>query len=146
MEVEVKVKSLTREDLVNILSTGLYGNYSCYASYKKNDIKSLPNASKVKDMCFEEKLAEILLNGGKIQLTDLEAEECVYGDLPHKVNNDEDDEEYGAVTYDVTLDDFKRAVEQGYEYAQALLVHGTGDFYDGWNLIQIAMFGEEVYG
>lgn len=144
MEVEVKVKSLSCKDLVNIFSTALYGNDACYASYNKADLKALPNASEL--MCLEDKLAGILLNGGKIQLTDLEADESVYGDLPHYVNNDEDDEEYGTVTYDVTLDDIKRGVEQGYEYARALLIDETGDFYDGWNIIQIAMFGEVVYG
>ena len=78
MELEIKVKSMEQEDLVDFLSTALYdnGNYrteyntGCYYSACKVD----------EDDCFEEKCAKVLLAGGDISFADMYCEDsaCKY--------------------------------------------------------------------
>ena len=91
-------------------------------------------------MCYEDKLAAILENGGTIAAIDVE--EYEYGDYdgeePTKENH----------VYPITMQTLLDAcsTEEGYSYAKRLLVDEEGDLYDAWNIIQIAMFGEVIYG
>ena len=64
------------------------------------------------------------------------------------VTEEEAVEETEEVTYYVTLDHIKSAVgsSEGLPYAIEVLVNENGDMYDAWNILQIAMFGEVIYG
>ena len=71
MKTQIKVTELEHEELVDLLSTALYGSSWFEASYDKNKY----NAIKEKHgNCFEDALADMLIAGHKISITDLEAE------------------------------------------------------------------------
>ena len=71
MKTEIKVTNIEHEELVDLLSTALYGSTWFDASYDKKVYESL---TKKTGECFEDKLADMLLNGHKIAIIDLEAD------------------------------------------------------------------------
>ena len=104
MKTETKITEISHEDLVNLLSTSLYGSTYLSANYDES-------VEYDEDKSYEDIMADILLNGGKIEITDHYAEDGeVYGNLNCKV---EEDEEYGTLTttYYVTLLDIIDGLE-----------------------------------
>lgn len=101
MKTQTIISELTHDDLVNLFSTSLYGSSYLSSNYE-DDVK----VDKNDDDCYEDVLAKILLNGGKVKITDYYAEGCDYGNLPYEM--DEDDN----ITYDVTLEDIKKGLAQ----------------------------------
>lgn len=98
MKTQTTITEITKEDLVDLFSSALYGSSYLSADYDEEDERD-------DDDCFEETLASILLNGGRVRFTDGYAEDGeVYGNLPCIV---EKNEEYDcfATTYFVTLQD-----------------------------------------
>ena len=71
MKTKIIVSELTHDDLTCLLSTALYGSYWAAAGYDKEVYKTL---SETHGNCFEEKLADMLLAGHKISITDYEAD------------------------------------------------------------------------
>ena len=63
MKTKTTISELTREDLVNLFSTALYGSYYLSADWDDD----LPTDE---DSCYEETLADILLAGGKVYFKD----------------------------------------------------------------------------
>lgn len=99
MKTQVSILEQTKEDLVNLLSTALYGSNYLSADYEES-------IEYDEDDSYEEIMAEILLNGGKILITDHYAEVGeVYGNLPCEVKKDEENEGCWITTYFVTLKD-----------------------------------------
>ena len=94
MKTQTTVSEITHDDLVNLFSTALYGSNYLSASYDER-------IDEDDDDCYEDVLAKILLSGGKIQITDYYAEGCDYGNLPRRMDEDEN------YTYTVTLEDIK---------------------------------------
>lgn len=137
MDVKVQIQNLTLEELTDIISTAFYGN-----DYMEIDYEGTPS---ILHECFEENVAQTLLDGGTVLITDTSYGEAddpeAYGDLPHYTDAD------GCITYKLTLQDFyKRASTlECLKYIQDLL-SGEGDFYDGYNLMQIVTYGEIIYG
>lgn len=118
---------LTKDDVVTILADALYG---CDYLSVKNDEEFYERYEEVKDKtadpCIEDKIADILFDGGAVTITDLEEEEdCI-----------------------LTLEGLYKAIktEEGYDYAKTLLIDEDGDYYTANNLLQMALFGEVVYG
>ena len=146
MKTKIQVIELTHEEIVNIFSTANYNNSSLELSYADSmddlarEVKKKWNDTHGDTMCYEDKLAAILENGGTIAAID--AEEYKYrdynGEEPTKENH----------VYPITMQTLLDAcsTEEGYSYAKRLLVDEEGDLYDAWNIIQIAMFGEVIYG
>lgn len=99
MKIHTKIEGLTQDDLVNLFSTALYGS-----SYLSSDYEEAVDKSD--DDCYEDILAKILLNGGRILITDFYAEGCHYGYLPYEMDEDEN------VTYSVRLNDIIFGLEQ----------------------------------
>lgn len=99
MKTETTITELGHDDLVDLFSTALYGSSYLGADYEE----SVEYNEKA---CFEDILADILLHDGSITITDYYAEGCVYGSLPHGIDEDEN------VTYLVTYDDIKRGLER----------------------------------
>lgn len=94
MKTEVTITDITQEDLVNLLSSALYGSNYLSADYEES-------VEHDEEDCYEDIMAKILLNGGKILITDGYAENGeVYGFLPCRVDEDEDGI---TTTYFVTL-------------------------------------------
>ena len=136
MEIEVKIKSLTHEELSDILSTAFYDNPNMSVGPGEGCKPSIDHH------CYEDNLAQILLDGGHIEVTDLEADtDEVYGDLEHCISPDE------YVFYKVTLKDIleKASTPECFRMIQDIL-SGEGDMITAWNLMQTIVFGEIIYG
>ena len=134
MDATVKILKLTLEELSDIISTAFYGNEYMAVDYQGNP-------STFHD-CFEDNVAQVLLDGGTILVTDqAQLEGDTYGDLPKYVDND------GYITYKVTLEDILKGASnlECLEMIQSLF-KGDGDMYTGWDLFQRIVFGEIIYG
>lgn len=134
MDATVKILKLTLEELSDIISTAFYGNNYMAVDYQGNP-------STFHD-CFEDNVAQVLLDGGTILVTDqAQLEGDTYGDLPKYVDND------GYITYKVTLEDILKGASnlECLEMIQSIF-KGDGDMYTGWNLFQRIVFGEIIYG
>ena len=148
MKVEVTIKEITKDDLVNLFSTGLTGSSFLGCDYDKKTYQSLPDASE--DDCIEDKLAKLLLAGHSIELWDLEADsEDHYGNLDSRYR-----EAYQCMAYKVTLEDIKKGLQAAAtneDTADYFMQLATDDAYDldltgGESLLQFIMFGEVIYG
>ena len=139
MKTEIKVTGIEHEELVNILSTALFGRSWFDAGYDRSVYESL--AEKNGD-CFEDILADMLLAGHKITITDYEAEGESYSNKCVGIN--ENDE---SADYEIDIEDFLKvaSTEEGYRLIQEVL-SGDGDYYTADAFLQRVVFGEEVYG
>lgn len=149
--MKVQVTELTHEEIVDILSTGLSGNNVIGIDYNSDEWEALPEDKKTIDPCFEDKCADLLLAGKTIDLVDFEAEDNgLNGTKGKMVPNDDEWNTYAEEVglYRIGLTDFLEAcsTKEGIGYATTLTSEYGGDFWDGYNLIQIVMFGEVIYG
>ena len=137
MKTKITVTELNHEDLVNLLSTALYGSNWFAASYDKKTYKSL---TETEGDCFEDALADMLLAGHKIKITDYYAEGESYS--KKCVGFDDEDAEY-----EVTLKDFLKtaSTKSGFKLVEEVL-YGDGDFWTADAFLQRVVFGEEIYG
>jgi hypothetical protein len=137
METKITVTKFDHEDLVNLLSTALYGSSWFGASYDKKIYNTL---TKTEGDCFEDALADMLLAGHKITITDYYAEGESYS--KKCVGFDGED-----ANYEVTLKDFLKvaSTKQGFKLVEDVL-DGDGDFCTADAFLQRVVFGEEVYG
>lgn len=146
MKVEVTIKEITKDDLVNLFSIGLTGSNFLGCDYDKKTYQGLPDARE--DDCIEEKLAKLLLAGHSIELWDIESEDH-YGTLESNYRKT-----YGCMAYKVTLEDIKKGLQA------AASNECTADYFmdfikeDAYNLdliggealLQVIMFNEVIYG
>jgi len=152
MKIRITVTELSHEDLVNILSTALYGCDYLQVDYDREFWKSIPEDKKSGDS-YEDHLADILLNGGAIELTDIESDGELYKTrgVPSRVEKEispyNPNELYEVGVYTLRLKAILKACssERGYKLLTETL-SGEGDYFTANNLLQIAMFGEEIYG
>ena len=140
MKFNLQVTEITHDELVSVFSMLCCEN-DFAVNCKKKDYAQVPK-DKRNGECFEDKCADILLNGGKIYVTDIQADEETYSKLPHTI-----DEEYGSVTYEVTLQDFFKGFTNpdAMEWVQQL-ADENDDYWTAYNLIQFVIFGELIYG
>ena len=137
MKTKITVTELEHEELVDLLSTALYGSSWFGADYDSNIHKSLKNKE---GECFEDALADMLLAGHKITITDYYAEgesyskKCVGFDGENAM-------------YEITLKDFLKtaSTKRGYKLVEDVL-SGDGDFWTADAFLQRVVFGQEVYG
>lgn len=140
MKFEFKVTEITHDELVSIFSM-LYTTNDFQFAYNKKNYAEIPE-DKRNGNCLEDKVADSLLNGFKVAITDTYAEGEVYNEnLEHEIDDD------GAVTYYVGLQDFlngfsnKDAMEHVKDLAEE-----NDDYITAYCLIQYVLFGEEIYG
>ncbi len=147
MKVEVTIKEITKDDLVNLFSIGLTGSSFLGCDYDKKAYQSLPDASE--DDCIEDKLAKLLLAGHSIELWDMEAEpEDHYGTLDSRYR-----EAYGCMAYKVTLEDIKKGLQNAASNEDTAGYFNdfiNDDAYNldltgGESLLQFIMFNEVIY-
>lgn len=160
MKTKTTITELSHDDLVELFSTALTGSSYLVAEYE-GPSECDENGE---DDCFEDILANILLHGGSIKVTDYYADGCVYGSLPHEyVDNDDE----GEVVYVLTLDDIKRGLQhaldgtfklnRGYEIHERRIARKAfesfvdEESYDfdlsyADTLLQIIIFDEIIYG
>lgn len=163
MQTEIKVTSLTHDELVTIFSDATYGNNMMLIEVA-NDPDTIEimafvmNDPNINTKCREDLWAEVLLNGGSICVIDTESEaedevdalENAYHGEAHNVGFTELNGwcgSYGATTYDINLEEFLEGCskEDAYELLREVL-DGDGDMWTAYNLMQIITFGEEIYG
>jgi hypothetical protein len=149
MKAEIKITDITHDDLVNLLSAASCGSSWLGLNYDSIEYFELSQEQKYGDNCVEDKMASLLLAGKSVELYDMysESEEDFYGTLPHHY----DDE--GDMFYTVTLKDIKKGLESAYtdSYGRKCINDLIDDGYDldlpeAEYLIQIILFGEELYG
>lgn len=140
MKFELKVTEITHDELVSVFCIGCEGNDFGFA-YNKKNYAQIPEDKREGD-CLEDKVADCLLNGYKIAVTDYYAEGEVYNEnLEHEIDDD------GAVTYYVGLQDFLN----GFSNKDAMehvkdLADENDDYTTAYCLIQYVLFGEQIYG
>ena len=139
MKTDIKVTELEHDELVDLLSTALYGSTWFDASYDKNIYEKLENTQ---GECFEDKLADMLLNGNKITITDMEADGESYSEKFVRFEG-----KYQNAVYEVELNDFLEvaSTKKGFRLLEDVL-SGEGDYYTADAFLQRVVFGEEVYG
>ena len=139
METKITVKSISHGELVDLLSTALYDSLWFRASYDRKAYESL---ACVTGECFEDKLADMLLAGHKITITDIEADGEKHSDKFVRFEGQYDD-----AVYEVGIDDFLKvaSTQRGYELICDVL-SGEGDYYTADEFLQRVVFGEEIYG
>lgn len=152
MKVTIKVTELNHADLVDILSTALYECDWLEADYDLEFFKNIPDDKK-SGHCWEDHLADVLLNGGTIELTDLESEGILYKTqgVPCKIRKElspyNHNETYEVGVYTLGLKAILKAcsTERGYKLLTKTL-SSERNYFTANNLLQIAMFGEVIYG
>lgn len=118
---------LSHEGLENLFSVATYGNGWPSVEIKEGDEKLV----KKSDEWVEAKWASVLKRGGTLIVTDLYAEE-----------GDKD-------TYELTLEGVKRGLammKEKYPKHWADLVEENDDLITGDCFLQLAVFGEWIYG
>ena len=140
MKTKITVTEFEHEDLVDLLSTALYGSTWFEADYDNDVYKTLKNTN---GDCFEDKLADMLLAGHKIEITDLESDGESYS---KKFVRFEGKHNQYAV-YEVGLKDFLKtaSTKRGFKLVEDVL-SGDGDYWTGDAFLQLVVFGEEIYG
>lgn len=124
MKKEVKVLELTKEDLVTFFSAATYGCGYWSVKIKKNSISIYDLDT---NQCIEEIWADALLKGGKLVVTD---------------NEDES-------KYVVDMEKVLKGYTKCYEVSPQTMVNfeeENEDMWDGYNLMQVILFGEIIYG
>lgn len=139
MKTEIKVTELEHDELVDLLSTALYDSSWFRASYDRDIYESLENKQ---GECFEDKLADMLLAGKKITITDFEADGESYSKKFVRFEG-----KYQNAVYEVELNDFLKvaSTKKGFRLLEDVLT-GEGDYYTADAFLQRVVFGEEVYG
>ena len=135
MKTKITAK-LSHKDLVILLSTALYGSYWFKASYDKDIHRTLKNTE---GDSFEDKLADMLLSGNNITITDFEAEGESYSKKCIGFDGD-------AAKYEVSLKDFLKtaSTKRGVELVDEVL-SGDGGYWSADAFLQQVVFGEEIY-
>lgn len=121
MKKQVKVSELTKEELVSFFSDATYG-----CGYWAVSIKEAPKDLNRHNQCIEDIWADVLLQGGKLQVIDVEAEEAHIIDLAK------------------VLDGFSKCYEECLENIVAF-EQENGDMWDAYNMMQVILFGEVIY-
>jgi hypothetical protein len=138
-QVKVTVTEFEHDELVNLLSTALYGSTWFGAGYDKDKYNAIEEKH---GDCFEDALSDMLLAGHKIEITDYEAEGENYSNRFVRFEGRYDD-----AVYEVGLEDFLKtaSTKEGYKLVEEVL-SGDGDYYTADAFLQRVVFGEEVYG
>lgn len=138
MKTKITVTEINHEELVDLLSTALYDSSWFGASYDSDTYKKLENTT---GECFEDKLADMLIAGNQITITDYEADGESYSSKCTKITAD------GDAVYKVGLDDFLKvaSTKRGFQLLSDVL-DGTGDYWTADAFLQRVVFGEEIYG
>ena len=125
---------LTHEGLSNLLSTALFGSYWADITIKRSEYHL---AEEYKNECLEDKWAAILINGGTLVVYD-----------EYEMDSELNDGEEPTKHY-LTLKDVRkglRLMKKEYPHHYADLVEENDDAITGDVWLQLAVFGEVIYG
>lgn len=125
---------LTQEGLSDLLSVATFGNYWPTIKIKRSEYHL---AEEYKNECLEDKWAAILINGGTLVVYD-----------EYEMDNELNDNEL-PTKYTLTLKDVRkglRLMKKEYPSHYADLVEENDDAITGDVWLQLAVFGEVIYG
>ena len=169
-DITINNVEITHDDLVTLFSDALYGDYTfdVYVDEKNNSLKEGEGD------CYEDKLANVLLNGGYICVAANEEAD----NSKDRVDNVSDvlqiaefDEETRRLypghpvetiytpVYHIDMARVEQAFKEIlskkttgkysdglYQNYEATFVDEDGDFFDAWNIFQYIVFGDVIYG
>ena len=155
-----EILEISHDEIVDLLSTALYGSSYLSAEYDKEFYNSLPKDKKHGD-CYEDHMADVLLNGGEIYLYDNDSDGEIYNNRSNAEVIDEGNCQY--TQYTITLvdliDGLQKAASGTYktngndvEYLAECFRDFENDCGGGFDLceadalMQIVMFDELIYG
>ena len=143
MKLEVKIKEISHNELVDLFSTALYSNPAFGCDYSKEEHDKVA----VENDCYEDVIAKILLNGGTVEVIDRYSEE---GDEPYSQNAYWDDC-FENFVYPITLKDvfkgLERASENEYDNKHFMaFINQEADMIDADILLQYICYGKAIYG
>lgn len=155
----VEIIDITHEDLVNLFSTALYGSSYLSAEYDKDFYNSIPKDKKEGD-CFEDHIADVLLNGGEIYIYDAYSGGEVYSKNGELIKEEYCCEEYAqyALTLTDIIEGLQRAANGTYKTNNdtKYIRHCFDEFAeddcydldltDADALMQVITFNELIYG
>lgn len=149
MRIKVEISEITHEDLVNLLSTTLYGS-QIFAGRFLEEYKSLEESETTPSECFEERAANVLLYGGEFCIIDIEGGEIFKNKGVFSRLTKDDEGEYH-FDLKAVKNGLKKALESDEDYIRLaalnfLIDDGTFDATDAEVLIQMILFGEVIYG
>ena len=150
MKIKIQITDITHDDLVNLFSTALYGSSWLGCAYDRQAYIS----SDLYDQndCLEDRLAKIMLNGGRIEIIDhyAEDEDDIQGHVLKEIHWDDEND---CMRYTISLDDIKKGLQLAckHDYAKTYVMNlydqdGSFDQIEAEALMQFIIFGEEVYG
>ena len=161
MKTKTTITEITHDDIVNLLSTGLYGSQFLGVDYSVGDYRKIPNPDEYD--CIEDKCAKLLLNGKSIVIYDMyaEDEEDFHGKLYHSWDSDNK-----TMDYTITLSDIKKGLQKCLDgtfkvndgcdeeisYMRKCVANlidsenGDLDLYEAQNILQVIVFGQIIYG
>ena len=166
MDATFKVNKLYHDELVNLFSTATYGNDSAIIIKPSKEYDGL----KLNSQSREEYWAAILEQGGCLWVYDLYDEYTSEDDVEYYgekgINWIETDYEvlfnkavdtHGRVyvtflvpTYKITMKTLLAGInantDESWPLIQKLFIEENGDLYTAYNLMQVAVFGEIIYG
>ena len=125
---------LTQEGLSDLLSVATFGNYWPTIKIKRSEYHL---AEEYKNECLEDKWAAILINGGTLLVND-------YSDCDNELYEDDN-----PTQHTLTLKDVRkglRLMKKEYPSHYADLVEENDDAETGDIWLQLAVFGEVIYG
>lgn len=142
MKTKTTVQEVTYDELVNLFSTAMLGNYRWSIDY---------DDERWNEDTLEGSVAAALLGGDTIFVYDNDADGDAYGVLPHFQQDD------GSVRYNVMLCDIMKGVENIMDSEESHLKKivcewttpdesGDMDIMDADALLQFIVFGELIYG
>ena len=155
----VEIIDITHEDLVNLFSIALYGSSYLSAEYNKDFYNSIPKDKKEGD-CYEDHIADVLLNGGEVYIYDDYSEGEVYSKNGELIKEEYGGEEYAQYTLTLTdiIEGLQRAANGTYKtnndtkyIRQCFNEFAEDDCYDldltdADALMQVIIFNELIYG
>ena len=149
MEIKVEISNITHEDLVNLLSTTLYGSPT-FVGRLLEECEGLETSEEFPSKCVEDKMANVLLYGGEICIIDVDGGEIFKNKGVFSRLTDDDEGEYH-FGLEAVKKGLKKALESKENYIRLaafnfLVDDGTFDASDAEVLIQMILFGEVIYG
>ena len=168
MEATFTVNKLTHDELVDLFSTATYGNESAIMVKPSKELEGLQLDAQSR----EDYWAYILEQGGSLWVYDLYDESTSNEDAEYygKKGINWVETDYKGVTskmvdilgrvhtmgkfsvpaYKITMETLLAGInantQESSQLVQELFIEGDGDLYTAYNLIQVAVFGEIIYG
>lgn len=159
MKTTTKITEITHKDIVDLLSTALYGSAFFDGFY---DEYLYDTMRRDEDTCFEEKMATLLLNGENVYIFDgyAEDEDESYGNLKHTYDGDgmvytlslKDFEAGMAKCVDGTFEKNKGCESDEVQSLRTYMVHLMNedgldlDQFEAECILQVIVFGKLIYG